>query len=189
MSPVNRREFLQTSALGVASLAARRLGLLPAGWPFLQSAGAPRKNVLVIGAGLAGLVAAHELTEGGHGVTLLEAATRPGGRVWTLREPFSDGLYAEAGAGRIPETHDLTLKYAKLFGLTLEPFYPNQGASLYYLRGKRIKLRPGEDLDLSQLAFDLTPEERRLGLDGLEEKYLDPALKEQIGRASCRERV
>ena len=178
MSPVNRREFLQTSALGVASLAARRLDFLPAGQPFLQSAGAPRKNVLVIGAGLAGLVAAHELTEGGHGVTLLEAATRPGGRVWTLREPFSDGLYAEAGAGRIPETHDLTLKYVKLFGLTLEPFYPNQGASLYYLRGKRIKLRPGEDLDLSQLPFDLTPEERRLGLDGLEEKYLDPALKE-----------
>src|SRR5205807_635732 len=95
-----------------------------------------------------------------------------------LREPFSDGLYAEAGASRIPETHDLTLKYVKLFGLTLDPFYPSGGATLYSVRGKRIKLRPGETLDLAQLPFGLTPEERRLGLDALEAKYIDPVLKE-----------
>ncbi len=178
MSHIHRREFLRQSALGVAALAASRLELLPAKWPFLQAAGAPRRKVLVVGAGLAGLVAAYELIQASHDVTLLEASTRPGGRVWTLREQFSDGLYAEAGAGRIPEHHDITLRYAKLFGLTLDPFYPSAGASVYSLRGKRIQVRAGENLDLSQLPFDLTPEERRRGLNGLEEKYLDPVLQE-----------
>jgi monoamine oxidase len=47
-----------------------------------------------------------------------------------LREPFADGLYAEAGAARIPDNHDLTLKYVKLFGLPLEPMYPSQLSAL-----------------------------------------------------------
>ena len=63
---------------------------------------------------MAGL-AAYELSKLGHDVTILEARMRPGGRVHTLREPFADGLYAEAGAARIPDTHDLTLKYVKEF--------------------------------------------------------------------------
>ena len=177
MSPTNRREFLSRSALGVAALAASRLDAL-ALRPVSHEQAAARKKVIVVGAGLAGLVATYELIQAGHDATLLEASTRSGGRVWTLREPFSDGLYAEAGAGRIPETHNFTLKYVKLFGLTLDPFYPNADASLYCIRGKRMKVGPGETLDLSALPFDLTQEERRLGLDGLEAKYVDPVLKD-----------
>src|SRR5262245_14839851 len=60
------------------------------------------RRVLVLGAGLSGLVAGYELDRAGHEVVILEGRTRPGGRVHTLREPFSDGLFAEAGAGRIP---------------------------------------------------------------------------------------
>jgi monoamine oxidase len=86
---------------------------------------------------MAGLVAGYELSKLGHDVTLLEARTRPGGRVHTLREPFSDGLYAEEGAARIPENHDLTLKYVKEFALPLEPFYPSQLNALRFDRGRR----------------------------------------------------
>ncbi len=178
MSQSTRREFLRKSALGISALAAGRLNSLPAGPGFLRGAGAAPKKVIVAGAGLAGLAAAYELAQAGHDVAVLEASTRPGGRVWTLREPFSDGLYAEAGAGRIPEHHEITLRYVKLFGLELDAFHPREGAELYLLRGKRIPVRPGEDLNLSALPFDLTPQERRLGLDGLERKYIDPVLGE-----------
>ena len=65
-------------------------------------------RVVVIGAGMAGFAAADALVRQGHEVTVLEATMRPGGRVRTLREPFSDALFAEAGAGRIPTTHALT---------------------------------------------------------------------------------
>lgn len=93
--------------------------------------------MLILGAGMAGLVSAYELSKFGHNVTVLEARTRPGGRVHTLREPFSDGLYAEAGAARIPDNHDLTLKYVKEFNLVLEPFYPRRLSALRFDRGRR----------------------------------------------------
>jgi monoamine oxidase len=92
---------------------------------------------------MAGLVAAYELSKLGHDVTILEARTRPGGRVHTLREPFSDGLYAEAGAARIPENHDLTLKYVKEFALTLEPFYPSRLNAIRFDRGSREEVPIG----------------------------------------------
>ena len=71
----------------------------------------PAKKVLILGAGMAGLVAAYELTKLGHDVTVLEARTRPGGRVHTLREPFSDGLFAEAGGGNKFATCDTGCAY------------------------------------------------------------------------------
>ena len=81
-----------------------------------------RKRVVIIGAGLAGLVAAFELKREGHDVTVLEAQNRVGGRIYTLRAPFAPGLYAEAGGMRIPRAHDLTLRYCELFDLPLRPF-------------------------------------------------------------------
>jgi monoamine oxidase len=57
--------------------------------------------------------------------------------VHTLREPFSDGLFAEEGAARIPENHDLTLKYVKKFALPLEPFYPSRLNAVRFDRGSR----------------------------------------------------
>jgi monoamine oxidase len=97
----------------------------------------PARKVLILGAGMAGLVSGYELSKLGHNVTILEARPRPGGRVHTLREPFEDGLYAEAGAARIPETHDLTLKYVKEFDLPLEPFYPAELKAVRFDRGTR----------------------------------------------------
>src|SRR4029079_18767521 len=87
----------------------------------LEGRRAERHKVVVIGAGLAGLVAALELKLQGHEVVVLEAQNRVGGRIYTLRS-FAPGLYAEAGGMRIPRAHELTLEYCRLFGLTLRPF-------------------------------------------------------------------
>lgn len=86
---------------------------------------------------MSGLVAGYELTQLGHDVTILEARKRAGGRVHTLREPFSDGLFAEEGAARIPDNHDLTLKYVNLFELPLEPMYPSRLTALRFDTGQR----------------------------------------------------
>ncbi len=174
--PVSRREFLRLSLIAASAHLVPR-----SSWSALSEslplAPAPAKKILIIGAGLAGLVAAYELMQVGHDVTILEAQLRPGGRVLTLREPFSDGLYAEAGAARIPDNHDLVLHYVKHFGLTLVPFYPDKLARVFVLGGKRIRVPAGTELDLSQVPFDLPLEERRLGMSGLFDKYLGAALR------------
>lgn len=132
---ITRRQFLRRSAIAAAG--AGLIGITPARSATAVILKGPSRKVLILGAGMAGLVAAYELTKLGHDVTVLEARTRPGGRVHTLREPFSDGLYAEAGAARIPNTHELTLKYVKAFDLPLEPFYPNARNALRFDRGSR----------------------------------------------------
>jgi monoamine oxidase len=163
----HRREFLRESLATIAGLSTAPSALLAAARQPLPRTAAPRK-IIVIGAGLAGLSAAYELTQAGHDVTVLEAQTRPGGRVRTLREPFAEGLCAEAGATRIPNHHQLTLDYVKLFDLPLDPFQPPDLATIYYLRGQRLIVRPGEAVDWP---YKLTPEERELGLNGLRQKY------------------
>jgi monoamine oxidase len=55
-------------------------------------------KVLVVGAGLSGLVAATEIQEAGHDVVVLEARDRVGGRVYTIREGFAAGQFADLGA-------------------------------------------------------------------------------------------
>src|SRR5262249_31641641 len=54
-------------------------------------------DVVVLGGGLAGLCAAYELLARGYNiVAILEAQTRTGGRVLTLRDGFEEGQYADA---------------------------------------------------------------------------------------------
>src|SRR5947199_10692865 len=118
---MNRREFLGQAALAAASLSA--CSSLNARTTPDSPVGRARtpKKVIVIGAGLAGLGAGYELTQAGHDVAILEARARPGGRVHTIREPFSDGLHAEAGALFIPNNHHLTLTYPNLLALPVAP--------------------------------------------------------------------
>src|SRR5205807_9991313 len=111
---MNRREFLGQVALAAASLSARS-SLNAQTTPDSPLARAPAgKKVIVIGAGLAGLVAGYELAQAGHDVAILAARARPGGRVHTIREPCSAGPPAEAGALFIPINHHPTPTYPNL---------------------------------------------------------------------------
>jgi monoamine oxidase len=83
--------------------------------------GRPRKKILILGAGMAGLAAGYELTQRGHQVQIFEAErSRLGGRVWTKR--FENGQYGELGAMRVPKSHDYTRHYIKQFELKLRQF-------------------------------------------------------------------
>ena len=134
------------------------------------------KRVIVVGAGIAGLCAAYELSGLGHDVTVLEAQKVPGGRVHTLRAPFADGLYAEAGASRIPTSHDLTLGYARLFGLPLVPFAPSDVPSIRYAYGQRTKIAPKAAFEWPA---DVPAGQRRMTPPEVRRRYID-ALADQI---------
>jgi monoamine oxidase len=106
-----RREFVESVAAygGSAYAAMLALGLLaPArAGAFELDGPRGRARVIILGGGVAGLCAAYELGKVGYDCTVLEARTRPGGRVWTIRggerhteidgteqvATFGDGLY------------------------------------------------------------------------------------------------
>src|SRR5690349_15502582 len=113
----------------------------------------PRK-VIVIGAGIAGLVAAYELQRAGHVVNILEARERVGGRILTIREPFSDGLYCEAGAMRIPASHKLTQTYIQKFGLQTTEFTGGNSNAFFYVGGRR-HLKSEVEHNPASLGLDL----------------------------------
>ncbi len=74
-------------------------------------------DVIVIGAGLAGLRAANDLVAAGRDVVVLEARDRVGGRVWSHR--FDNGQSCERGAEFIDTHHREVIALADSLGLTL----------------------------------------------------------------------
>jgi monoamine oxidase len=171
---IQRRDLLK---LGAWAASTGLIGLSGAGAVASAAIPGKPKRVIVIGAGLSGLVAAYELTKLGHDVTVLEAQHRVGGRVLTLREPWADDLYVEAGAARIPDNHAVTLRYVREFDLAMTPFYP-AGARSYTIGGKRITTRPDGEFDLREVPLPLRDDERVDGMWPLLERYIKPALAE-----------
>lgn len=152
--PLGRRTFLNAvgraggAAAAYATMAA--MGLLPipaayAGPPDLPPDSGTGIKVVVLGAGIAGLVAALELKKAGYEVTVIEARDRVGGRAWTLRggdsveesdstqtvewdaEPH---LYFNPGPARIPYHHQGVLAYCRALQVPLEPLVNENRAAL-----------------------------------------------------------
>jgi monoamine oxidase len=101
------------------------------------TAGPPRgrdADVVVVGAGLAGLVAARQLTASGRSVLVLEARKRVGGR--TVNASIGAGKVVEMGGQWVGPTQDRVLALARELGVETFPTY-YEGRNLLQLRGKR----------------------------------------------------
>jgi len=91
-------------------------------------------DVLVVGAGLAGLTAARELTAAGRSVLVLEARDRVGGRI--VNEDIGDGKIVEMGGQWAGPTQDKILGLAAELGISTFPTY-DTGKKVLHFNGKR----------------------------------------------------
>lgn len=141
---MTRRDFVMrmgaTGGYGAALASMQALGLLApmtataTGRFGLPAGSGHGKRVVILGAGIAGLVSAWELGKAGYDCVVLEARDRVGGRNWTMRRgtmlemtdgtkqqcAFDDGFYFNAGPARLPSTHTTILGYCREFGVELE---------------------------------------------------------------------
>ncbi|MCC3859903.1 flavin monoamine oxidase family protein [Pseudemcibacter aquimaris] len=127
--------------------------------PMLHTSGNGKK-VIILGAGMAGLVSALELSKKGYDCTILEARDFAGGRNSCQRKgtkttfkdgsthtcDFDHGQYLNQGAWRIPGQHHSTLHYARSLNVPLEVMLNHSTQSYLYsetidgpLKGKRVR--------------------------------------------------
>ncbi|MDR6226077.1 flavin monoamine oxidase family protein [Desmospora profundinema] len=131
------------------------------------------KKIIIVGAGMAGLVAASLLKDAGHHVEILEATERVGGRIFTIRSPFADGQYLDVGPMRIPHIHHLTLEYIRKFRLPINPFLNITPNDRIYVNGIKTLLKVYEQ-NPDILNFPVAPHEKGKTVDELIELATKP---------------
>lgn len=153
MSDLSRKQFLKKSSAlfggTYASMLALDLIKAAPAHHFDLTRSDTKANVLILGAGLAGLASAYELKKLGYNCTVLEARDRVGGRCWSVRSgskgietdievqtaSFDEGQYFNAGPSRIPHHHELSLHYCKELNVPLEIYNNVNEAAYYYSEG------------------------------------------------------
>ncbi|GAA4743804.1 FAD-dependent oxidoreductase [Sphingomonas daechungensis] len=195
---ISRREVLmRVGTVGGAGAALAAMQMLGLSMPSAASAAdfaLPKasgngRSVVILGAGIAGLVSAYELQQAGYQVTVLEARDRVGGRAWTIRgnDPliqidrpaqranFSEGLYFNAGPARIPSWHHAILGYARRFNVPMETFVNSHMATGWDFGGK---VRPGR-----QMVNDMQGRIAELLAKAIDQNALNAAMpKEELGQ-------
>lgn len=194
---ISRRVFLErvgrAGGYGALFVTMTGMGLLAApaayaGPPKLSAGSGRGVKVAILGAGVAGLVAALELRKAGYEVTVLEARERPGGRTWSVRRgsviqqkgradqvvDWDEGRhhYMNAGPARIPSSHHAILGYCRDLGVPLEVMVNgNRVAKLDYggkvvTNGQTINDARGAFAELLAKAIDQGALDRELtGVD------------------------
>jgi monoamine oxidase len=118
-----------------------------------------RVDVAVVGAGLAGLVAARDLLAAGFTVIVLEARDRVGGRI--LNHRLEGGAVVEVGGQWVGPTQDRVLALAEELGVDLFPTYV--GGEHYLAVGGNVERYGGDDFALPEDALaDVGETQQRL---------------------------
>ena len=130
----SRRRFLKQTTVGAGTLA------LTPGILGLASCGRNEEDsVAIIGAGIAGLNAAYQLQKAGVKSTLYEASDRVGGRVFTLRDEFGEGITTDIGGELVDTTHHDIRRLVDELGLSFYDLRTDTHArKTYYFGGKSL---------------------------------------------------
>jgi monoamine oxidase len=132
---ITRRRFVAGS---VASGAGAVLASTPAAASTRRSACPRRAEVVVVGAGLAGLTAARRLAATHRSVVVLEARDRVGGRVWN--HELGAGVISERGGTFVGPTQDRLLALARQLGVRTFPTY-DTGDDLFIAGSTRLRFK------------------------------------------------
>lgn len=163
-SLLSRRRMLGATA------AASAVVLLSAGWSraFGSAAGhRGKQRVVVVGAGFSGLACAFELHSAGYDVTIIEARSRVGGRVLTLRD-LVKGKTVEGGGELIGTNHPTWEAYRQRFDLKFVGAETAEDlAAPILLRGKVLSREEGEKLyaDMDAILAAITEDARAINAD------------------------
>jgi monoamine oxidase len=152
-------------------------------------AGRPgRAKVLVLGAGVSGLVVGYELGKLGYDFQMLEARDRVGGLNWTVRKgtehteinggerqvcTFDEGQYVNVGPWRIPYTHTGVLNYCKELNVPLQIFVNEADASYFYYEGNAAGSLSEKRVRLREVKADMIGHTNELLVKAIDQRQLD----------------
>src|SRR6478672_5124734 len=129
-----KRGITRRTALGAAAAGGAGLALPRAAEAARKKAKIRQADVVVVGAGFAGLTAAREVLKAHKSVVILEARNRVGGRV--LQRPIGGGEISERGGTFAGPTQDHFLALAKEMGVEKFDTY-DTGDNVYIADGSR----------------------------------------------------
>jgi monoamine oxidase len=132
----DRRRFLRTAVAAVAGA-----GVTPIFQAIARGPQSPK--VVIIGAGTAGLICAYRLQQRGIAAHVIEASTRAGGRMFSLRNFFPDNQLTELGGEYIDTGHKTMRRLVDELGLKLNDLAGEKnpaGEHTYFFNKQRVPL-------------------------------------------------
>ncbi len=150
--------------------------------------GRPQRNkVLILGAGMSGLVVGYELGKLGYDYRILEARDRVGGLAWTVRRgtehtevggerqvcTFDEGQYVNVGAWRIPYSHTGVLNYCRELNVPVELFVNEAEGAYFYYEGDAGGALAGTRVRLREVRADMIGYTNELIVKAIDQKALD----------------
>jgi monoamine oxidase len=145
-------------------------------------------KVIVLGAGVSGLVVGYELSKLGYDFRILEARDRVGGLNWTVRKgaehselntgerqvcTFDEGMYVNVGPWRIPYTHTGVLNYCKEVGVPLQIFLNEADSAYFYYEGSAAGALSNKRVRLREVKADMIGYTNELIIKAIDQHQLD----------------